>query len=96
MSNEKMKPWGFELEEYSREGEPDKAACADAWQIAVGLQAVDGLKPSRYLAETAQKNIDGGITIGEAESASKAIGRKEAGGPKPSSKLRKQILSLPI
>lgn len=46
---DKMQPWGFELEEYIREGEPDKAAHADAWQIAIGLQAVDGLKPNSRL-----------------------------------------------
>ena len=44
-----MQPWGFELEEYIREGEPDKAARANAWQIAIGLQAVDGLKPNSRL-----------------------------------------------
>lgn len=62
-----LKPWGFELEEYIREGEPDRAARADAWQTAIGLQAVDGLRPSRYLIETAQQHIEGGISIGEAE-----------------------------
>lgn len=67
MDEEKMKPWGFELEEYIREGEPDKAARADAWQTAIGLQAVDGLKPSRYLIETAQENIEGDISMEEAE-----------------------------
>lgn len=62
-----MPPWGFELEEYIREGEPDKAARADAWQTAIGLQAVDGLRPSQYLIETAQEHIDGDITIDEAK-----------------------------
>ena len=64
---DKMEPWGFEFEEYIREGEPDKAARADAWQTAIGLQAVDGLKPSLHLIETAQEHIEGDITIGEAE-----------------------------
>ena len=67
MDEEMMKPWGFELEEYIREGEVDKAARADAWQTAIGLQAVDGLKPSQYLIETAQENIDGDISMEEAE-----------------------------
>ena len=66
MSGE-MKPWGFELEEYVRESEPDQAKRTEAWQTAIGLQAVDGLKPSRYLIETAQEHIEGDITIGEAE-----------------------------
>lgn len=28
-----------------------------AWQTAIGLQAVDGLKPSGYLIETVRKDI---------------------------------------
>lgn len=67
MDSKEMKPWGFELEEHIREGEPDKAARADAWQTAIGLQTVDGLKPSRYLIETAQEHIAGDITLDEAE-----------------------------
>ena len=39
-------PWQFDLEEYIREGEPSMAQRADAWQTAIGLQAVDGLKVS--------------------------------------------------
>ena len=38
-----------------------------AWSIAIGLQAVDGLKPSKYLIDTAIKNIDGKITMKEAQ-----------------------------
>lgn len=64
---EKNKPWGFELEEYIREGEPDQAEKAQAWQIAIGLQDVDGLKPSRYLLENAKLNIEGEISIDEVE-----------------------------
>lgn len=60
-----MKPWGFELEEYVREGEHDKAARADAQQTAIGLQAVDGLKLSHYLIETAQEHVADNITIDE-------------------------------
>ncbi len=66
MSKE-MKPWGFELEEYLRIGEPEHAKRADAWQTAIGLQAVDGLKPSKYLIETAQRHIAGDISIDEVE-----------------------------
>ncbi len=67
MNSKKMQPGGFELEEYIRESEPDKAARAEAWQIAIGLQAVDGLKPSRFLIETAKEHIEGNITIDEAQ-----------------------------
>ena len=59
--------WQFDLEPYLREGEPDKAARADAWQTAIGLQAVDGLKTSRYLYETAVRHIEGDISIDEAQ-----------------------------
>ena len=65
--DEGLKPWGFELEEYIREGEPDKAARADAWQTAIGLQDVDGLKPSRYLLDIATEHIEGRISIDDAE-----------------------------
>lgn len=36
-----------------------------AWQTAIGLQAVDGLKPSEYLKEKARQHIEGDITIDE-------------------------------
>lgn len=38
-----------------------------AWHTAIGLQAVDGLKPSKYLIDTAIKNIEGDISIDEAQ-----------------------------
>ena len=34
-------------------------------KTAIGLQKVDGLKPSDYLIETARQNIEGDITIEE-------------------------------
>jgi len=51
------------FEEYLRQGEPDKAEKAKVWKMAIGLQDVDGLKPSDYLIETARQNIVGEITI---------------------------------
>ena len=36
------------------------------WRTAIGLQSVDGLKPSEYLIATANENIKGDITIDEA------------------------------
>lgn len=53
------------FEEYIRQGEPNKAEKAKVWKTAIGLQQVDGLKPSEYLIETAKQNIDGDITIEE-------------------------------
>ena len=54
------------FDEYIRQGEPEKRLKADAWRVAIGLQAVDGLSTSEYLRETARKNIEGEITIDEA------------------------------
>lgn len=51
-----------------KESEPDKGHKGFAWSTAIGLQAVDGLKPSKYLIETAIQNIEGKITIKEVQS----------------------------
>ena len=51
------------FDEYIRQGEPQQREKGYAWQTAIGLQAVDGLKPSEYLIETARKDIEGEITI---------------------------------
>ena len=51
------------FDEYIRQGEPQKRERAEAWRVAIGLQAVDGLKTSEYLQETARRNIEGEITI---------------------------------
>jgi len=53
------------FDEYLRQGEPNKAEKANVWKTAIGLQQVDGLKPSEYLIETAKQNIEGDITIDE-------------------------------
>lgn len=57
----------LDLEEYIRQGEPDKIERCEAWQTAIGLQQVDGLKPSLYLIDTAKEHIEGNITIIEAQ-----------------------------
>lgn len=54
------------FDEYIRQGEPAQREKAGYWQAAIGLQAVDGLKVSGYLQETARRNIEGEITIDEA------------------------------
>lgn len=55
------------FKEYLKESEPDKVSKGYAWSTAIGLQAVDGLKPSKYLIDTAIANIEGEITIKEAQ-----------------------------
>ena len=55
------------FEEYQRESDPTKRERSYAWHTAIGLQAVDGLETSDYLKETAVKNIEGEITVSEAQ-----------------------------
>jgi len=55
------------FKEYLKESEPDKASKGYAWSTAIGLQAVDGLKPSKYLIDTAVQNIEGKITLKQAQ-----------------------------
>ena len=67
MENEVVDMGKDPFKEYLRESEPDKAHKGYAWSTAIGLQAVDGLKPSKYLIDTAIQNIEGKITMKEAQ-----------------------------
>lgn len=60
-------PFEIDFDSYIREGEPDKKEKSIAWSIATGLQQVDGLTPSKYLYDTAKRNIEGEISIEEAK-----------------------------
>lgn len=55
------------FKEYLIQSEPSKREKGYAWQTAIGLQEVDGLTPSQYLIDTALRNIEGEITLDEAE-----------------------------
>ena len=55
----------IDFESYIRGSEPDKKEKASAWKTAIGLQAVDGLRTSDYLKDTAIKHIEGDISIDE-------------------------------
>ena len=61
-----MKDGYLDFDEYIRQGEPAQQKKAGYWQTAIGLQAVDGLKVSEYLQDTARRHIEGDITIDEA------------------------------
>lgn len=61
-----MKDGYKDFDEYIRQGEPDQKEKASLWRAAIGLQAVDGLRTSEYLKETAQKHIEGKIDIDQA------------------------------
>ena len=52
---------GFD-EYYDEAVEPGKRERAFAWATAIGLQDVDGLKPSKYLLKTAKRHIEGEIS----------------------------------
>lgn len=54
-----------EFDYYIQQGEPSQREKAEAWAIAIGLQDVDGLKPSQYLLETARRYIEGEIDYEE-------------------------------
>ena len=61
------KKWQLELGEYIRQAEPEKKEKSEAWRTAIGLQAVDGLRTSEYLLETAKDHIEGKIGIDVAQ-----------------------------
>ena len=73
-----MKERYWDFDEYIRQGEPDKKEKASIWQTAIGLQAVDGLKTSDYLKETARKHIEGDIDIDQARELIKTYYQSKA------------------
>ena len=68
-----------DFEEYIIQGEPGRKERAENWQVAIGLQAVDGLKPSHYLLQTAQDHIEERISIDEVERRIAAYYQTEEG-----------------
>lgn len=64
MDKKKLK---VDFDEYIRHTEPSKQEASFAWSTAIGLQQVDGLTPSKYLFDTARRNIEGDITIDEVQ-----------------------------
>lgn len=57
-----------EFDEYIVHREPERSEKARAWQMAIGLQDVDRLKPSEFLLEQAKANIEGPISCEDNES----------------------------
>ncbi|GAB6393645.1 MAG: cell filamentation protein Fic [Treponematales bacterium] len=68
-----------DFESYIRQGEPSQVEKARNWRTAIGLQAVDGLKPSAYLLEQASLNIEGAITIAEVKNRIDAYYQTQSG-----------------
>ncbi|MDR0882574.1 MAG: Fic family protein [Candidatus Adiutrix sp.] len=52
---------------YIPQGEPDLAERGYCWRTAIGLQQVDRLTPSKYLLDAAKENMEGRITLDEAD-----------------------------
>ena len=69
----------MDFEQYILQGEPGRKERAENWQVAIGLQAVDGLKPSHYLLQTAQDHIEERISIDEVERRIAAYYQTEEG-----------------
>ena len=65
MSEKNDKELYLNFDEHIRQAEPWKKERAEAWRVAIGLQAVDGLKVSGYLLELARRNIEGEISMEE-------------------------------
>lgn len=57
----------MDFEQYIIQGEPGRKERAENWQVAIGLQAVDRLKPSQYLLQTAQDHIEERINFDEVD-----------------------------
>ena len=90
----------IDFDSYIRQGEPDKKEKSIAWAIATGLQQVDGLTPSKYLYETAKRNIEGEITIAEAKKLidsyyeSKSVSSEDDGDKEEADKVSARITEL--
>ena len=67
MKNDIVKQTYLDFDEYIVASEPHKREKAEAWKVAIGLQAVDGLQVSEYLKQTARRHIEGEITIDQAK-----------------------------
>lgn len=69
----------MDFEQYIIQGEPGRKERAENWQVAIGLQAVDGLKPSQYLLQTAQEHIEERISFDEVDRRMASYYQTEAG-----------------
>ena len=53
------------FDEYLNDKDLDKRERAKLWRTSIGLQAVDNLRVSNFLIETARKHIEGEISMNE-------------------------------
>ena len=57
------------LENYMEHGTPEQKEVGNYWRTAIGLQQIDGLKPSEFLISLTNRNINGEITIKEVQNS---------------------------
>ena len=86
----------MDFEQYINQGEPGRRERAEAWQVAIGLQAVDGLKPSHYLLQTVQEHIEEHISIDEVERRIAAYCQTEQGRREESGTDEADVVSVRI
>lgn len=69
------------FKEYIKDLEPGKLERGRIWNTAIGLQDVDGLKPSKYLVDAAIGNIEGKLSLDEVRNLvdSYYVERKDVG-----------------
>ena len=65
----KSQEWKLALDQYIRQGDSRLAEKSAAWQTAIGLQDVDGLKISEYLLKIAKEHIEGRIDMNAAKTS---------------------------
>ncbi len=53
--------------EYTEETKPEGYVKQLQWDMAIGLQEVDNLKPSKYLEKLLEENVSGNLTIKQVE-----------------------------
>ena len=61
------KQWDSSVNEYEEIYQASNYIKKSQWDMAIGLQQVDNLKPSKYLKQISEKNILGELTIEEVE-----------------------------
>lgn len=55
------------FKEYKNHPDPFVRERASNWAVAIGLQRVDGLNVSEFLIQVARQEIEGRITMNEAQ-----------------------------
>ena len=61
------KRWDSSINEYEELYRSTYNVQQSYWDMAIGLQEVDNLKPSKYLEQISEKNVLGELTIEEVE-----------------------------